>query len=355
MPLRVMHVFGGHVRSGVESHVLTLSKGLQETGVEVVLAPLAASELFRAEVRQKGFSMVNLGKRRRYDITSIPKLARLIRDHRVDIVHSHAINGAFYAHPAGWLAGVPGQVSTFHAYTKDALRDVYGSAPVRGLAHQYNLLLCRLCDGLIAVNPSLMRELIDEGMPGEKIVCIPNTVDFFDYDPSAFDAAAIKRELNLPLHVPVIGTAGRLAPVKNLHVFLLTAKELLDRGWRARFVLIGDGLLRKDLEASSRQLGIEEHVVFTGWRVDIARMLSVLDIFALTSLRETGPIAALEAMALEKPVVASDVECIAVAVRNGETGLLARPNDPSSFADALSVLLRNKERLCAWVAPDEGL
>jgi hypothetical protein len=141
-PLRVMHVLGGRVRSGVETFLLTLAEVQRREGHEPIFVPLAEGP-FTEEARDLGFRIVPLLKRRRLDVLSIPRLARLIRDHKPDVLHSYAVNGAFYACPAGRMLGFPAHVGHFQADTEESLEDVIRWRLPRSLANKYHIWLTR--------------------------------------------------------------------------------------------------------------------------------------------------------------------------------------------------------------------
>ena len=341
--LRVMHVFGGRVRSGVETSILTLAGGQRQGLGEVVLVPLAEGA-FTGEARDLGFTVAPLNKKRRYDVFSIPRLARIIKQHRIDILHSHAVNGSFYACPAGRLAGVRGQVCHFHAPTTESLEDVYRWKLPRVAAYRYHLWLTRWCQRVITVNPALRRDLIRRGAPPEKVVFIPNALDPDDYDHTRAARRALRDELGLPPEVSVVGAVARLSAFKNFPLLLRAAKRLLDAREPVCFVLAGDGPDRPMLEKMAAELGIARDVHFLGWRKDVSRVLSGFDVFVLSSSSEGFGLSMMEAMATGLPIVATDVDGPRVLVEHGETGLLVPSGDAGRMAEAIRSLVHDKDR-----------
>jgi glycosyltransferase involved in cell wall biosynthesis len=342
-PLRVMHVFGGRVRSGVEAVVLDFVDCLLRAGGEAVLVPLAEGP-FVQQARDLGFTVHSLAKKRRYDVIRIPKLARLIKQHSIDIVHSHAVNGAFYGCPAGRMAHVPGQVSTFHAGTKETLADVYRWELPRTLAHRYHIWVTRCCQRLTTVTPMLREELIRTGIPAEKIVYVPNSIDLDIFQRARPQRDALRAEFGLAPQTTVVGSIARLSKAKNLPLLLNAAKRLIDARLDVSFVVVGDGPERDSLERTARGLGIASRVHFAGWRDDIPEMLAAFDIFGLSSLTEGLPKAALEAMASGIPIVATDVGGMSQLVRHGETGLLVPAGDLDQLTEAIRSLIRNPDQ-----------
>lgn len=339
---RVMHVFGGRIRSGVETFVLKLAEMQRDVLGEVILTPLADGP-FAEESRSLGFTVVPLGKKRRFDVFSVPRLARIIKEHRVDIVHSHAINGTFYASPAGRMARVGGHVCHFHAPTVESLEDIWRWKLPRVLAYRYHLRLTRWCDRVVAVNPLLQQDLIRNGVPAGKVRFIPNGIDARQYEWTDADRESIRRELRLSAGATVVGTHARLAAFKNLSMFLDVAARLLVDGQDVFFVIAGDGPQGAMLKQKAARLGITDRVRFIGWRKDIPRVLAAFDIFVLTSTSEGFGLSMVEAMAARKPVVATDVEGPKIIVRHQQTGLRVANRDVGQMVDALRLLIRDED------------
>jgi len=111
-----------------------------------------------------------------------------------------------------------------------------------------------------------------------------------------------------------------------------------------RYLIVGKGELKESLRVKVKRLKLEEKVIFTGFRQDIKEILSALDILVLFSIREGHPIVLLEAMAMGKPIVATDIEGVNETVVNGVTGILVPPKDPSALAEAIVCLLRDKKK-----------
>jgi glycosyltransferase involved in cell wall biosynthesis len=338
--LRVMHVFGGHVRSGVESIVLDLADGLRGKGGLPILVPLKDGP-FADEARDLGFVVWPLGKKRRYDLARIPAATRLIRRGQVHVLHSHAVNGAFYAVPAGRLAGVRSQICTFHGDAREHLRDVYRRSLPRALSHRYFLALARGCDGVISVSETLRASLIQDGISPDKIVCIENGIDVGSYERASEQRGAIRAQLGITPETTLIGSVSRLAETKDLPMFLHVAQRLLIDRPGLRFVVAGDGPDRDELHALASRLHLGARVAFVGWRDDPAEFTSALDIFVLTSRSETGPLTSLGAMALGIPVVSTDVGVIHELDEFHELGLVVSCGDAQAMAAAIGSLLDN--------------
>jgi glycosyltransferase involved in cell wall biosynthesis len=164
---------------------------------------------------------------------------------------------------------------------------------------------------------------------------------YVDMHASPDDRAAVRHGWGIDHDTPLIGVVGRLEPEKG-HSFLLHAALLLKDSFpKARFVIVGGGPLESRLRKQCRSLGIEDRVVFAGFRRDLGRVYAAIDIPVVPSLMEPFGNVALEAMAAGKPVVASAVGGLLESIIDGETGLLVPACDPETLAGALASLMRD--------------
>jgi glycosyltransferase involved in cell wall biosynthesis len=307
-----------------------------------VITPLGEGLIAR-EARDMGFTVDSLAKKRRFDLASIPRLAGLIRKHRIHILHSHEFNGAFYACNAGILARVT-QVNSWHIPPMESFKQGFRNKTIPWLVFRYYLLAMRFCRRVITVSPELRQLVINGGVPGDKVRFIPTAIDLETYTPDETVRREVRAELGIPEDVTVIGTAGRIQRQKNLELFVQVARKLLDAGEKVRFMIVGDGTDRPVIEQAAAELGVARDVLVTGWRRDVPRVMQAFDIFALTSFSEGMPIVVLEAMALKKPVVGTDVGAMRQCVTAGETGLLVPSGDSEGLTRGLSGLLHDRDR-----------
>ena len=153
----------------------------------------------------------------------------------------------------------------------------------------------------------------------------------------------VRRDLEIPEDVQVVGTLGRYEPQKGLVYFLRAAARVHAKRPLTHFLVVGDGPLREELEALATELGIRQVVHFAGWRSDVPELLAAMDVFCLASLWETFGIAIAEAMLASLPIVASNVDGIPEVVADGETGFLVPPKDAMALAEKLLLLLEDQD------------
>ena len=154
---------------------------------------------------------------------------------------------------------------------------------------------------------------------------------------------SLRQRLRLPERAPVAGIVAALRPEKNHELFLRSAALVREKVAEARFLIVGDGPQRAGLERLARELSLADAVHFLGTRSDVAELLSLMDVLVLTSHMESNPVSILEAMASEKPVVATRVGSVPETVLDGKTGCLVSAGNARELAARVVELLRNPD------------
>jgi glycosyltransferase involved in cell wall biosynthesis len=255
------------------------------------------------------------------------RLARLLRQWDVDVVHTHDIYCNIFAVP--WARAL-GRCAVI------ASRRWLYEAPRPGLV-TLNRWSCRLAHRILANSAAVAALLVrDERVPREKIVEIPNFLgeEAFGLEAEALRAAQ-RREWGLPADAFAVGIIARLSPVKN-HALLLNAMARLAPRFHA--VLVGDGPERAAIARHARQLGLESRVHFAGEIVAPRNLHQCFEVSVLCSWSEGFPNSVIEAMAAARPVVATAVGGVTDALTDGVTGILVPVDDPVALAEALRTL-----------------
>jgi glycosyltransferase involved in cell wall biosynthesis len=319
---RVVHYVDSDVFGGSEEAALHLMASLDRARWEPVLLYHADPRIARlvdgAErlgVRTHAVSRVSQGRR----IAGLLHLRRAIRAERPAIFHAHLSwpLACKYGVLAAWLAGVPAIVATAHLYVepRGTRRPPVMFRPIRRI---------------IAVSDEVKaRYAVELRVPARKLAVVRNGIRV----PLSVRPAdpALRAELVRGRPDYVVLTPARLHEQKG-HVFLLAAAaEVPD----ATFVLAGDGPLRAELESRARELGVAERCVFLGHRSDVPDLLAAADLLVLPSLYEGLPVSVLEAMAAQRPVVATAIGGTDEAVTHEVAGLLVPPRDPIALASAI--------------------
>jgi glycosyltransferase involved in cell wall biosynthesis len=153
----------------------------------------------------------------------------------------------------------------------------------------------------------------------------------------------IRRELGLEDGQPLVGFVGRLAPIKAPGLFLDASRRVMETLPAARFLLVGDGELRAELERRVGDEGLGHAVRFTGWRSDLVEVYGALDLVVCSSINEGTPVSVIEASAAGKPVVGTRVGGMPSVIQHGVTGLLVPPGHPAALAAAMSTILSDPD------------
>jgi glycosyltransferase involved in cell wall biosynthesis len=300
------------------------------------------------------------------DLLLIWKMFRLLLRERPDIVHTHLAKAGSVGRIAAllyrWLApgillGKPRRLRLVHTYHGHMFHSYYGRAKTRFFL-TIEKMLARITDRIVVISDQQLREIHGQFRVGkpEQFAVIPLGLDLAPFAAGSDRRSQLRTEIGATESDVVVGVIGRLTEIKNHSLFLRACAAIAGRGSQQsqRFVIIGDGHLRAQLEAEAASLGVSEHVVFLGSRRNLEDAYPALDIVALTSRNEGTPLALIEAMAAQRAVVATTVGGVidllgdVVATYDSgwavhERGIGVRPNDADSFGRALLFLANAPE------------
>jgi glycosyltransferase involved in cell wall biosynthesis len=283
--------------------------------------------------------MVGEAQLKSRDVSAILKLYRLLRARRPHIVHTHTAKAGFLGRVAARLARVPIVVHTYHGHV---LHGYYSPAKTR-LLRRMEQGLARVTDRIVAVSEQVKCDLVAYRVArAEKITVIPLGLELGPFLDGATPRGRLRSELGLGNGAPLVGIVGRIFPIKNHRLFLDAAAGIAAAEPAARFVVVGDGVLREAMEQHARVLGIRDRVVFTGWRHDLPQIYADLDVLVVSSINEGTPVSAIEAMAAGRPVVATRVGGLPDLISDGKTGRLVPAQDPQALRGAVVELLRDR-------------
>ena len=285
-----------------------------------------------------GIRLIPVDMRQRPSFKPISELVRIIKEKKITLVHSQGGRADFFARVAGKMARVPYIVSTVAMPVEG-----YDVGRWRKAVYIFlDRLTERYVDRFIVVSEVLKETLIKgHKIPPHKVVRIYNGIEIGQYRHDA-TYADLRKEWGVPSHVPLIGAIGRLVWQKGL-THLLQAMPLVFQEYPdTRLILVGDGPLQEDLRDQVRDLGIEASVFFVGFRIDIPAVLAALDLLVVPSVLEGFPMTTLEAMAMAKPIVASDINGVREQIENGRTGILVPPGDPQALAEGIKQMLKDR-------------
>lgn len=333
--IRLLNVVPTLLCGGTENHFMTLARSLDASRFDVRFACLRKWGPFVDELKERRIPLVEYRVatfRSLHALVQQARLARYVRQHAVDIVHTYSFYGNVFAIPPGRFAA-PVVIAS--------IRD--RGAYLTPMQLRVQRHVCRLAD-CVLVNATAVKDwLVGDGYDASKIEIIPNGVDLRRF--RGGDRAAILRSLGIPETSRVVGVVSRLGKLKGIEDFIQAAARVATHVDDARFVIVGEPSpvwnheYRDELVELARSLGIGDKVVFTGLRSDVPELMSVLDVSVMPSLNEALSNVLLESMAAGTAVVATDVGGTSEALKTGVNGVLVPPSRPDVMAAEIVRLL----------------
>jgi glycosyltransferase involved in cell wall biosynthesis len=335
-PIKLLFIVPDLRVGGAERHVTTLLPRLDpDRFVASVVCIGKEGELF-PDLLASGIEARALHlEGKRHAVRALRELIRLVRAERPDVVVVRSYNAEILGRIAARVAGVKHTIMWMH--------NIGDPRPRSAFRVSVDHALTRWTSAYFGVAEAQRHYLTDElGYPGDRIRIIHNGVD-----PTLFDIRSEREtltEFGWAEEDPVVGILAELSPIKDHATLLMAARIVVDAIPRARFLIIGGGACRDLLEGLSAELGLTGNVHFAGVRHDIARLLTAIDVFTLSSITvECFSIALLEAMACARPAVCTAVGGIPEMIEDGVTGYLVPPQDPEQLAARLTELLSHPE------------
>jgi glycosyltransferase involved in cell wall biosynthesis len=332
MTVNVLQTESALELGGEEFRVLAEVEGLVQRGHRVILALRPNSQL-QGLASAQGVPVETVMMEKWLYPIAILFLVRLISRYTIDIVHTHGSRDS-------WIAAIAGRLSRRKPVI---IRTRHKSVPI---ADNFlnRVLYTRLTDRIITTGERVRQDLIQRNrFDGSRIVSIPTGVDLGLFRPRP-DDGAFRAELGIAPQEFLVGMVSFLRDYKGYRYYIEAARLVLEREAMVRFLIVGDGPEREALRAQIDQLGLTDRVIMTGHREDIPNILSALDLFVLTSIDAEGlPQVITQALAMEKPVVASNVGAVSEVVMHGQTGLLVPPRDPDAMAEQILLLMKDRD------------
>jgi glycosyltransferase involved in cell wall biosynthesis len=356
--IKVAHIITRFDKGGSAENTYLTARGLDENryAVTVVTGPSWESQMTETESEAVNRNLRELNGRHITVITmpelirkisplcdtiSLVKLTALFKRERPHIVHTHTSKAGILGRWAAFLAGVPVIVHTPHGH-------VFWGYFTRMITEVFVILekvTALITDKIITLTEQEKRDHLKARIASEsKFTTIHSGVNIDRFFNVSADNTAMKKSLSIPENFFVVGTVGRLTAIKGHRYLIEAARRVVDFRRDTAFVLLGDGELLDDLKDMTAALGIKENVKFPGWRPDVAEVMSVFDIFLLPSLNEGMGRVLVEAMAMGKPVIASDAGGISDVVIHGKNGLLVPAADPVALSSEIQSLMNDPEK-----------
>ena len=330
--INIMHVLPSLEIGGMENGVVNLVNNLDDEIFENSICCLESEGPMKNRLfpgKAKVFLM-NIKPGIQYGLPF--KLAKLFRKENIDIVHTHNFDSGLYGILGAKIGKVPVIVHGEHG-------SFLQNSPRR---NQIGKWVCRKSDYIITMSSNLEEKLKSEWqIVDDKISYILNGLDYNKFAKSD-KSDSLKNNLGINPDSIVIGTVGRLVPVKDYATLIDAFALLKKRVQKSQLVFIGDGPLKNNLIEQAKKLGILDSVKMLGTRDDVAELLHIFDVFCLTSLTEGNSNTILEAMAAGLPIVATNVGGTPEIIQSGVNGILVPPRDPNALMEAIHKVITNR-------------
>jgi glycosyltransferase involved in cell wall biosynthesis len=273
------------------------------------------------------------------DLLALIEIYRFIKKNNIEIVHTHSSKAGLLGRWAARLAKARIIVHTVHGWTFNDYQPCF----LRWLFIWLERSTAGFTHKLIIVSGHDKQKGLRFHIGEEnKYSIIRYGIDYAEFNSAEQDIKSIKEKLGLRQTDLVVGMVSCFKPQKSPQNFLRLASLVKQDSPNAKFLLVGDGSLRKELERLIDRLNLQKQVVLSGWRRDIPGILSAIDVFVLTSLWEGLPISVLEAMASSRPVLATNTGGIKEVIIEGKTGFLVSPGDMKKMSELLIMLLKDE-------------
>lgn len=324
--------YGGFMHGAGKFYLDTIPL-LDENKINVTLCVLRSRDHLTKLFEDRGVRILHLG-RNKFDPRTITDLIKIIRKEKIELIHCHGYGSDNFGRMVGGLFRIP---TIVHAHD-----DNFNYPWHQNLA---DLLLRRFTKKAIAISESVKRSCVTKRkICPNKLSVIHNGILLNNFN--TIEKELIQKErkhLGIKLDSKIVGTVARLRAEKGIKYLIESAPKILEIFPDTIFLIAGDGPLREELQNLASQLGIQDKVLFMGFRQDIPAVLSVIDVFVAPSETEGLGLGILEAMAIGKPIVATSVGGIIEILKDGETGYLVPAKNSQELAKRVIYMLKNEE------------
>jgi glycosyltransferase involved in cell wall biosynthesis len=345
--MRVMVLVSSHNIGGVETKLHYLAQFLDREKFQLTFLLIypyykAGEDSFRIRKKHNAFfqwkdvETIELPMKHRYDVFLFFKVARIIREMRIDLLYMMALGVGTFLGP---IAAKLGGVCRIVRENQNVIRGLYP-----GILKFLDRVFISMTDRIVVPSLFLKNLMVEElRIVPSKITVIPNAIDLTSFGAKP-GRKAVKKELGIREQTRVVGVVANLLPVKAHDVLIRAVPEVIKVIPDTVFLLAGDGPLRSNLESLVQKLNLTEHVQFLGHRSDVAELVQSFDVGVLCSKIETQGIVLIEMMATGVPVIAPDVGGIPEIIEDGVNGLLTVQGDSDQLAGSVICLLSDPKR-----------
>ncbi len=332
--INILHLRKSAGFFGAEKVIMSLSRGLIEQGhnswIGCIYDRRSPEMSLSLQANEAGLPTITFICRSVFDPLTLWRIYQFVKNQRIDIIHTHGFKADIY----GWIVAKLAKkeiIATKHGWT-------HSSSRIR-FWENADVLLLPWFDKIIVVSEQLKNDLSKNNVAMKKMAVIQNGIEIEQSENSRLDM--LKKSIGISKNDLVVGIIGRLSIEKNHRFFIDVANRLTSIFPSIKFLIVGNGSLREELEKYAKSLKLS-NVIFTGYRSDVKQIMCAMDVVVSTSLREGVPIALLEAMSVKKTIVATAVGGVQKIIIHGKTGFLVPLNRLEEFTQYVKKLLDDK-------------
>ena len=342
--INICHLASGDLWAGAEVQIFTMLSLLKSIPDLQISAILLNEGKLASNLRAAGFDIYVIDESKNNFLEILRKTIKILNENKIQILHTHR-----------YKENILGAFAKKRCKRISLVQTVHGaSEPFTGLKKINSIIYSKLnkfmsakyFDCIIAVSHDLERH-ISLKRANVKIMTVHNSIDIQSLKIQKCPSE-IKRALGFSNETILIGSAGRMMPVKGYDIFIEMAAAISEKYSQVKFILVGDGPLKRDLMRKAKDKGLGDIIAFPGFRDDIIDIINALDIFVMTSHHEGIPMALLEAMGLHKAIVSTAVGGITEVIEDNISGLTVDSRNPLDLASACMNILEDnnlKQRL----------
>ncbi len=277
-----------------------------------------------------------------FDLAALISLYRIFKQEKFDLVHTHTAKAGILGRIAARLSRVRRILHTSHGHN---FYGYFGSV-ISWIIVVLERYVANFTKKIVTLTELERKDLLKFKVIEDAKISVVNTAVEWDKHKGLNDLERLRRreQFGIAQDALLIGMVGRLECIKGVEFFMNAAELLVKKLKNVKFILVGEGILRKELEERAKKVGLQGKITFTGWRDDVLEIISCLDVLVLPSLNEAVGLVLIEAQGLGVPVVATKVGGIPEVVENGKSGILVPPADSRALAEALEELILDKEK-----------
>ena len=342
MQCRSTYTTGG----GPDKTVLLIGEQADREKFEITLMYMRGADDHDFQIgnwaRERGLTIHEVLEHGKLDLANLKEIHHLLRRDQIDIMHARDYKTAIAGYILSFFNPQVKLVFTAHLWQDlDSMKMKFYT--------WLNLLVIRTkrYRKIIAVSDALKLFMMDKGIDGKKIIVLPNGIDVDAWDRTKV-TSTIRDEFHIPPTAKIIGVVGRLRYEKDLPTTLNVAKTVIAQHPDTYVLLVGDGPDRQELEQHVRQIGLDDRILFLGFRKDTINVYAAMDIFLSTARTEGMPNTALEAMAMGVPVVYTNVGGVGELIQDGHDGLLFDIGDVEGMSQAIISFLTDSQKADAF-------